>query len=128
MPGKGSVVGTVVKYGVKYGPHLAAAIAVAKEPAKEAASTYLAARTQQRLAAEHAATLVEGRVLKVMHGGRTHWVVFSGDEAVTSYPTATTALADLLARADLTKRIRPEDLASLARVRRRLGPRRRGPQ
>lgn len=128
MPGTGKVVGTVVKYGVKYGPHLAAAVAVAKEPAKQAATTYLAARTQQKLAADHAMTLVEGRVLKVIHGGTTYWVVFSGEEAVTTYPATTAPLTDLLARADLTKRVRPEDLAALARVRRRLRPRRHSSQ
>lgn len=125
MPGTGKVVGTVVKYGVKYGPHLAAAVAVAKEPVKEAATTYLAARTQQKLAADHAATLVEGGVLKVIHGGTTYWVVFSGEDAVTTYPATAAPLNDLLARADLTKRSRPEDLAALAGVRRRLKSRRR---
>jgi hypothetical protein len=37
------------------------------------------------------------------------WVVFSGDETVTAYPPTDIPISVLIERADLTKRIRPDD-------------------
>lgn len=59
-------------------------------------------------ARNHAATLVAGKVVKVMHQGAVHYVVFSGEKPVATYPATTIPVETLLANADLTKRLRPK--------------------
>ncbi|MEO6999164.1 MAG: hypothetical protein ABI112_13870, partial [Terracoccus sp.] len=58
---------------------------------------------------EHAKALSDGSVLKVPQTGETLWVVFSGDTAVTVYPASNVPLSALIDRADLTRRLRPDD-------------------
>lgn len=129
MAGTRKVLGTAMKFGVKYGPHMVGIAAVAKEPAKKAASAYLASRATHRQAIDHATTLVDGSVLKVVHEGATVWVVFSGDDPVTAYQAVPVGLDDLLAHADLSHRVRPEAVPSRAtRIRTLVHRRRVGPQ
>jgi hypothetical protein len=47
-------------------------------------------------------------VLRVVDHGSAVFVVFSGDEPVASYPEVDRLLADLTERADLAKRVTPE--------------------
>ena len=114
MPGKGQAVGRIVKWGVKYGPHVVVLAQQAKEPAMKAAQTAIDRQKAKRRAVEHAATLRDGTVLKTFDPAAEHaepvWVVFSGDEPVAAHPSSATPLAELVARADLATRMRPEDL------------------
>lgn len=60
----------------------------------------------RRKARTHATTLVGGSVVKVIHQGAKHYVVFSGDKPVATYPPTSVPVETLLANADLTKRLR----------------------
>ncbi|QIX27905.1 hypothetical protein ncot_15910 [Nocardioides sp. JQ2195] len=114
------VIGTGVKVAAKYGPQ--AKIAWDNGGRKAAASAARKARslTARRKAMTHAATVVDGSVLKVAPAGTTAYVVFSGDEPIATFPPLETPYSMLLAHADLTKRVRPEpgDHRSLPRGRR----------
>lgn len=113
MPGKGQAVGKVVKWGVKYGPHVVVLAQQAKEPAMKAAQTALDRQKAKRRALEHAATVREGSVLKTFDPradqGDPVWVVFAGDEPIASHPSTATPLPELVAKSDLSTRLRPED-------------------
>ena len=109
MAGKGKVAVTAVKLGVKYGPQIWLATQALREPAKEAVNKAVASERARRQAMAHAKSLADGSILKVYKGDQAMWVVFSGDETVTVYPPIDIPLSTLVERADLTKRIRPED-------------------
>lgn len=102
------VIGTGVKVAAKYGPQ--AKIAWDNGGKKAAASATRKARslTARRKAMAHAATVVDGSVLKVAPGGTTAYVVFSGEQPIATYPPLETPYPVLLAHADLDKRVRPE--------------------
>lgn len=109
--GKGRLVRTAIKYGVRYGPVAFEAIKHGREPAQQAVQSVMARRTARKHAAEHARTLREGTVLKVIHDGRPVWFVFSGDEIIATYPPVPMATyGDLLRHTDLTNRVKPDDL------------------
>lgn len=112
--GKGRAVSNVIKYGVKYGPHVVAAVKVAKDPAQNAARKVFSEGRARRAALEHAHTLVGGSVLKVIHRDAPVWVIFSGEDAITTQPKVDVPIADLLMRADLTRRISPDDVPGTA--------------
>lgn len=80
-----------------------------REPAKEAANKAISSERARRQAMAHAKSLADGSILKVYKGDAAHWVVFSGDEAVGVHPETDMLLPALVERADLTKRIRPDD-------------------
>jgi hypothetical protein len=61
----------------------------------------------RRRARSHAASVVEGSVLRVFHGEEQVWVVFSGDAPVATHPPVDVPLPTLLQHADLTQRRRP---------------------
>lgn len=108
MAGQGRLVKSLVKYGVRYGPVAFEAIKHGREPAQQAVQTVLANRTARRKAVEHARTVRDGTLLKVMHEGRVIWFVFSDDHIVTAYPPVPTpTYGDLLKHADLDKREPP---------------------
>ena len=109
MAGKSKVIGQGVRLGIKYGPQIWVATQALREPAKEAINKAVSSEKARRQAMAHAASLSEGSILKVYKGDRAHWVVFSADESVTVYPAADLPLSTLVERADLTKRIRPQD-------------------
>jgi hypothetical protein len=109
MAGKGKLIGRGVRLGIKYGPQIWVATQALREPAKEAVGKAVSSEKARRQAMAHATSLSEGSILKVYKGDRAHWVVFGGDEPVGVYPPADLPLATLVERADLTKRIRPQD-------------------
>ena len=109
MAGKGKLVTQTVKLGIKYGPQIWVASQALREPAKEAVNKAISSERARRQARGHATSLADGSILKVYKGDAAHWVVFSGDDAVGVHPETDMALATLVGRADLTKRIRPQD-------------------
>ena len=104
----GKVVGYAVKYGVKYGPHIVVAAKALKEPATAYAQKKLAETKARRAAFAEASTLQGGTVLRVFHEGEPVWVVYSGEEPVSSHPAVEATLAQLVERADLSLRVVPE--------------------
>lgn len=113
----GRVIGQGTKLVVKYGPQ--AKIAWDNGGRKAAATATKRARslTARRKALAHAATVVDGSVLKVAPSGATVYVVFTGDQPIATYPHQETPPEVLLAHADLGKRFRPEERSH--RLRRR---------
>lgn len=109
MAGASKIVGYAVKYGVKYGPHLVVAAKTLKEPATAYAQKVVATQRARKTALAEAGTLKAGSVLKVFQQGEPVWVVYSGDDPVSSHPVVDVPLATLVERADLSHRIRPED-------------------
>ena len=109
MAGKAKLVVVAFKMGARYGPQIWVASKALREPAKEAAAKLLTSEKARRSAFEHAKALSDGSVLKVPQTGETLWVVFSGDTAVTVYPASNVPLSALIDRADLTRRLRPDD-------------------
>ena len=108
----GRLAGNAVKLGVKYGPVLYGVARHGKEPAKAAAAKFLSKKGSRKRALEHAATLLDGSVLQVFHNAEPVYVVFSGEEMVASHPALDVPLQTLVQRADLSKRIRPDDPSS----------------
>ena len=100
---------TGVRQGVKYAPAITVVVREVRGPATEYAKARLEASRQRRLAVVEAESLREGTVLRVLRGDQPVWVVFSGDEPVSAPPAVDGPLADLVARADLGRRRRPED-------------------
>ena len=109
MAGKGKVAVTAFKLGVKYGPQIWVATQALREPAKEAVGKAMSSERARRTAMAHAKSLADGSILKVYKGDASHWVVFSADDPVTVYPPTDMPLSTLLDRADLAKRIRPDE-------------------
>ncbi len=109
MAGKGKVAITTFKLGVKYGPQIWVATQALREPVKEAVGKAMSSERARRTAMAHATSLADGSILKVYKGDQSHWVVFAADEPVAVYPTTDMPLAILVERADLTKRIRPDE-------------------
>ncbi len=64
----------------------------------------------RQVALLHARTLQDGTVSKVMVTGNVHHLVWSGDEVVALYPTASESLAKVARTADPDQRMRPEDM------------------
>lgn len=109
--GKGRLMRTAIKYGVRYGPVAFEAIKHGREPAQQAVQSVIARRSARKTAIEHARTLREGTVLKVINDGRPVWFVFSGDEIIATYPQVPMAqYGDLLRHTDLANRTKPEDM------------------
>lgn len=108
----GNMARYAIKYGVKYGPHVIVAAKALKEPATAYAQKKLSAAQAKRAALAQAATLQDGTVLKVFYQDSEVWVVFSGDTPITAHPDPAVPMPTLLQRADLTRRMRPEDLPS----------------
>ena len=113
MAGKGAsasrtaAMRTAVRLSVKYGPVAYQAVKHGREPARELAEKVLARSSMRRRARSHAASVVEGSVLRVFHGEEQVWVVFSGDAPVATHPPVDVPLPTLLQHADLTQRLRP---------------------
>lgn len=93
---------------VKYGPQAQLVWRHVAAPATSAAQRTFAGQIALRTALNHADTVVEGAIVKVMHEGGIHWVVFSRGKPVTAYPTTSVTLEALVADADLSKMMTPD--------------------
>jgi hypothetical protein len=99
------VVGKGARLAVKYGPQAKIAWDKGGKQAGTAAARRARTLNSRRKAFKHAATVVEGSVLKVAPTGSTMYVVFAGDVPIATYPKSELTPVELLAHADLTKRI-----------------------
>lgn len=120
----GKLAKNVVKYGVRYGPLIVEAVRHGREPAQQAVQAAWAKRSARRKAVEHALTVRDGSLLKVIKDGQAIFFVFSGDAIVTTYPAAPQATyPELLRHADLDKRetpvVLPRSRPHLPRIRRK---------
>jgi hypothetical protein len=118
--GRGQLAKNLVKYGVRYGPLAVEAIRHGREPAQQAMQAALAKRSARKKALEHALTVRDGSLLKVIKEGQAIFFVFSGDAIVTTYPPVPpSSYPELLRHADLDKR---ESAAVLAARKPKIGP------
>jgi hypothetical protein len=92
----------------KYGPLVPLLWKTAGRPATEAAQRAFAVRAARQTAIRHADTVGHGAILKVYDQGNPIWVVFSDSKVVTSYPPRDGKLDDLVASADLSKKMTPD--------------------
>ena len=130
-----SWMGPAAKRALKYGPYAAQAWKHLGKPTQAAVQKQAGSWVARRTALQHADTVEDGSVLGIMHDGARVWVVYSGDEPVTAYPSTAKPLAELVAHADLRKRITPEQAREQQRMRelrrragkraKQIGPRRR---
>ena len=97
------------KYSVKYGPHAVAVWKIAGSQIEVAARQKMDEVTARRTAFDHADSVAGGSVLRVVEHGRALFVVLSHDEPVACYPEVQRPLVDLIARADLAKRVTPDE-------------------
>jgi hypothetical protein len=106
------LVKNAVRYGVRYGPMAFEAVKHGREPAQQALQAALAKRTARKKAIEHALTVRDGSLLKVIKDGQVIFFVFSDDAIVTTYPAVPQqSYPDLLRHADLDRREKAVDLA-----------------
>jgi hypothetical protein len=103
-----SWIGPAAKKALKYGPYVQQAWKHAGKPAQAAAQRQVSSWAARRTALQHADTVTGGSVLGVMHDGQRFWVVFSADEPVAAYPYTQASLDRLVAHADLSRRVTPE--------------------
>ncbi len=96
------------KYGVKYGPHAVAAWKIAGSQIEAAARHKMDEVTARRTAFDHADSVAGGSVLRVVDHGTALFVVLSHDEPVACYPEVQRPLVELVAKADLAKRVTPD--------------------
>lgn len=101
-------IGTGAKIVAKYGPQAKIAWDNGGKQAGLAAARRAKAVTARRKAMAHAATVVDGTVLKVAPGGTAAYVVFSGDQPIAVHPPTDVPMEVLLAHADLSKRMPPK--------------------
>ena len=111
---RAAVLRTAVRFGVKYGPVAYQAVKHGKGPARDLAEKMMTRSSTRRRARAHAASVLDGSVLRVFSGEDQVWVVFSGDEPVATHPPVDVPLPTLLHLADLTRRERPSDRAGPA--------------
>ncbi len=94
---------------VKHAPKAAAAWRVGGKPAVEQVKIQRARALNKKLAFEKARTLVDGTVLRQLHGEQVVWVVFAGEVPVATYPPVEEDLPDLVKHAKVSDRQTPED-------------------
>lgn len=100
----------VGKRALKYGPQAQLAWRHAGKPAADAVQRAVGVRNAQRIALRHADTVVEGAILRAIHNGDTFWVVYSGGEPVAAYPNTSVPVGEVVAKADLSKKMTPDQL------------------
>jgi len=123
-----SWMGPAAKRALKYGPYAAQAWKHLGKPTQAAVQKQAGSWAARRTALQHADTVTDGSILGVMHEGAKVWVVYSGDEPVTAYPSTAKPLAELVAHANLSKRLTPvqaREQQRLRELRRRAGDRAR---
>lgn len=94
---------------VKYGPQAKIAWDKAGKPAAEVAAKKAQAQLLRRKAFAKAATVVDGSVLKQLHGGEPVYVVLSRGEPVEAFPSVDIALNTLIKDADLTAAVSSQE-------------------
>lgn len=94
---------------VKYGPQAKIAWDKAGKPAAEVAAKKAQAQLLRRKAFAKAATVVDGAVLKQLHGGEPVYVVLSRGEPVEAFPSVDIALNTLIKDADLTAAVSSQE-------------------
>lgn len=116
MAGKARAVGAALKYGPvvvtaaqRYGPVVWEQVKAQRAPAEQFVQAKVAKGNQRKKALAHADTVVDGSVLQVFHDSNAHWVVFSGDEPVGVHPPTRASYEELLDKADLGKKVRPDE-------------------
>ena len=98
-----------VKLAAKYVPQAKMVWDTAGQAATEQVKLRRARSADRRRAVEKARTVVEGSVLRQIHGDQIIWVVYSGDEPITAYPLPDIELGELTRRARLSDRMTPEE-------------------
>ena len=111
------VIGAGAKLAVKYGPQAKIAWDKGGKQAAAAATERTRSLTSRRRAFAHAATVVDGSVLKIAPDGKTAYVVFSGEQPIATYPHQDAPYPALLAHVDLGKRVPAEKKAPKASAR-----------
>ena len=96
------------KLAAKYGPQAKVAWDTAGKAAAEQVKIRRARAANRRRAVEKARTVLDGSVLRQLHGDQVVWVVYSGDEPITAYPLPDIELEELTRRARLSQRMTPE--------------------
>lgn len=96
------------KLAAKYGPQAKVAWDTAGKAAAEQVKIRRVRAANRRRAVEKARTVVDGSVLRQLHGDQVIWVVYSGDEPITAYPLPDIELDELTKRAKLSQRMTPE--------------------
>lgn len=97
-----------VKIAAKYGPQAKIAWDTAGQAAAEQVKIRRARAANRRSAVEKARTVVDGTVLRQIHGDQVIWVVYAGAEPITAYPLPDIELDELTRRAKLDDRMTPE--------------------
>ena len=95
------MIGAGAKLAVKYGPQAKIAWDKGGKQAAAAATERTKSLTSRRKAFAHAATVVDGSVLKIAPDGKTAYVVFSGEQPIATYPHQDAPYHALLAHVDL---------------------------
>jgi hypothetical protein len=90
---------------VRYGPQAKIVWDRGGRQAASAAAKRAKSLNARRKALAHAATLVDGTILKIAPTGTAVYVVFSEDVPVATYPQQQLPYAVLLEHADLSKRV-----------------------
>lgn len=116
MAGKGKAAGRLIKYGPivataahRWGPVVWEQMKQQREPAEKFVQDKVAKGNQRKKAMAHASTVIDGSVLQVFHLNTAHWVVFSGDDPIAVHPPTQASFEEILDRADLGNRVRPQD-------------------
>jgi hypothetical protein len=124
----GKLAKNLIKYSVRYGPFVIEAVKHGREPAQQAVQAAWAKLSARRKGTEHALTVREGSLLKVIKDGEVIFFVFSGDAIVTTYPQVPqSAYPELLRHSDLDQRVtadvladrKPKRVPHLPKIRRR---------
>lgn len=116
MPGKTRALTSALRLGMKYGPVAYQAARYGRGPAQAATAGSLGRAGTKRQALQHATSLVNGSALRVFHGDKQVWVVFTGDLPVATHPKMNVPISQLLMHADLSRRIYPRAAVPAARA------------
>lgn len=104
-----SWIGPAAKKAVKYGPQAKIAYDRVGKPAVDVAARKAQSQLQRRKAFAKAATVVDGAVLRQMHGGEPVYVVLTRGEPVEAFPSVDIGLPTLIKDADLGAAVPSEE-------------------
>ncbi|MDF8265982.1 hypothetical protein [Luteipulveratus flavus] len=115
MPGKTRALVSALRFGAKYGPMAYEAAKHSRRPAQAVTHGSLTRMGARRQALQHASSLIDGSAMRVFHGDKQVWVVFTGDLPVATHPRSNVPIAQLLQHADLSRRVYPRPAVPAAR-------------